>query len=123
MLNDDLIAILLKPWNVDGAVALERKAVYRFNAQVAKTWRKGSILLAGDAAHLTPPFAGQGLCAGMRDAANLAWKLVAVMKGAREALLDTYQTEREAHVRPIIALAMMMGRTVCITEDRKSTRL
>jgi len=116
MLSDTLIAELLKPWKVEGAVTLERKAVYRFNAKVAKTWRKGPILLAGDAAHLTPPFAGQGLCAGLRDAANLAWKLAAVFDGAGEALLDTYQTEREAHVRPTIALAMMMGRTVCITD-------
>ncbi len=116
MLNDDLIAELLRPWNVDGAITLERKAVYRFNAKVATTWRKGPILLAGDAAHLTPPFAGQGLCAGMRDAANLAWKLVAVIKGAGGQLLDTYQIERESHARPIIALAMMMGRTVCITD-------
>ena len=116
MLDDDVIAGLLKPWNVEGAVTLERKAVYRFNAKVAKSWRRGAIFLAGDAAHLTPPFAGQGLCAGLRDAANLAWKLVAVSRGADEALLDTYQTEREAHARPIISLAMMMGRTVCIAD-------
>ena len=115
-LDDDFIAALLKPWNIDGAVTLERKAIYRFNAKVAKTWRKGPLLLAGDAAHLTPPFAGQGLCAGLRDAANLAWKLIAVFHGANEALLDTYQSEREAHVRPIIALAIMMGRTVCIAD-------
>jgi len=114
--DDDFIAALLKPWNIDGAVTLERKAIYRFNAKVVKTWRKGPVLLVGDAAHLTPPFAGQGLCAGLRDAANLAWKLIAVFNGAGQALLDTYQSEREAHVRPIIALAMMMGRTVCIAD-------
>lgn len=116
MLDDDLIAGLLEPWNVSGAVTLERKAVYRFNAKVAKNWRQGSVLLAGDAAHLTPPFAGQGLCAGLRDAANLAWKLIAVIRGADEGLLETYQSEREAHARPIISLAMMMGRTVCISD-------
>jgi len=116
MLDDDVIAKLLKPWKVDGAVTLERKAVYRFNAKVAKSWRRGQVFLAGDAAHLTPPFAGQGLCAGLRDAVNLAWKLCAVLRGADEALLDTYQTEREAHARPIISLAMMMGRTVCIAD-------
>ncbi|MBL6940285.1 MAG: bifunctional 3-(3-hydroxy-phenyl)propionate/3-hydroxycinnamic acid hydroxylase [Alphaproteobacteria bacterium] len=116
LLPDDVIARLLKPWNVDGAITLERKAVYRFNAKVAKHWRKGRILLAGDAAHLTPPFAGQGLCSGMRDAANLAWKLIAVSRNADDSILDTYQTEREAHVRPIISLAMMMGRTVCIAD-------
>ena len=116
IMDDEVVARLLKPWKVAGAVTLERKAVYRFNAMVAKTWRQGPILLAGDAAHLTPPFAGQGLCAGLRDAANLAWKLIAVSNGASEAILDTYQSEREAHVRPIIALAMMMGRTVCIAD-------
>ena len=116
MMDDDVVAQLLKPWKVAGAVTLERKAVYRFNAMVAKTWRRGPAFLAGDAAHLTPPFAGQGLCAGVRDAANLAWKLIAVSKGAGEAILDTYQSEREAHVRPIISLAMMMGRTVCIAD-------
>jgi 3-(3-hydroxy-phenyl)propionate hydroxylase len=116
IMNDDVVAQLLKPWKVAGAVTLERKAVYRFNAMVATTWRQGQVFLAGDAAHLTPPFAGQGMCAGIRDAANLAWKLIAVSRGANEAILYTYQSEREAHVRPIISLAMMMGRTVCIAD-------
>jgi len=116
MLDDGVIADLLKPWRVEGAVSLERKAVYRFHARVAKAWRAGPILLAGDAAHLMPPFAGQGLCSGLRDAANLAWKLKAVCGGSDEGLLDTYQSEREPQVRSIIMLAMMMGRTVCITD-------
>jgi 3-(3-hydroxy-phenyl)propionate hydroxylase len=116
VLDDTFIANLLAPWKADGAVTLERKAVYRFNARVAKQWRKGRLLLAGDAAHQMPPFAGQGLCSGLRDAANLAWKLAAVLHGTGERLLDTYQQEREPHVRPIIAMAMMMGRTVCITD-------
>jgi 3-(3-hydroxy-phenyl)propionate hydroxylase len=115
-LDDGFISRLLEPWKVEGAVTLERKAVYRFNAKVAKSWRRGAVMLAGDAAHLTPPFAGQGLCSGLRDAANLSWKLAAVRHGARDDLLDTYQSEREPHVRPIIQLAMMMGRTVCITD-------
>jgi 3-(3-hydroxy-phenyl)propionate hydroxylase len=116
MLDDAVIARLLAPWEVDGAVTLERKAVYRFNARVATAWRKGRVLLAGDAAHQMPPFAGQGLCSGVRDAANLAWKLAAVLRGADEALLDAYQPEREPNVRAIIAMAIMMGRTVCITD-------
>jgi 3-(3-hydroxy-phenyl)propionate hydroxylase len=111
------IAALLKPWNVDGAVTPERSAVYRFHALVARAWRTGHVLLAGDAAHQMPPFAGQGLCSGLRDAANLGWKLAAVVKGEAEpALLDTYQAEREPHVRAIIDMALMMGRTVCITD-------
>ncbi|MFD3262955.1 bifunctional 3-(3-hydroxy-phenyl)propionate/3-hydroxycinnamic acid hydroxylase MhpA [Phenylobacterium ferrooxidans] len=117
VLDDNFIEALLAPWNVDGAISLERKAVYRFHALVADRWRAGSVLLAGDAAHQMPPFAGQGLCSGVRDAANLAWKLAAVLRGeAGEALLDTYQPEREPHVRAIIDLALVMGRTVCITD-------
>ncbi len=117
IMDDAFVAALLKPWNVDGAVSLERKAVYRFNARVAKDWRKGQVLLAGDAAHQTPPFAGQGMCAGIRDAANLGWKLGMIAQGAADdALLDSYQVEREPHVRATIALAVMMGQTVCITD-------
>lgn len=111
------VSELLKPWNVEGAVEIERMAVYRFNAMVAKRWRIGRIMLAGDAVHRTPPFAGQGLCSGVRDSANLAWKLAAVLRdGASENLLDTYQPEREPNVRSLIGMAMMMGRMVCVTD-------
>ena len=115
--SDASIERLLEPWQVDGAVTLERKAVYRFNARVAEQWRKGRVLLAGDAAHQTPPFAGQGMCAGIRDAANLGWKLGLIASGqAGDAVLDSYQQEREPHVRATIELAMMMGKMVCITD-------
>lgn len=114
--DDAFIDRLLAPWNVHGAVRMERKAVYTFRARVAEQWRKGRVLLAGDAAHQTPPFAGQGMCSGLRDAANLAWKLAAVTGGtASDSLLDTYQPEREPNVRATIDMAIMMGRTVCIT--------
>ncbi len=116
IIGDASIARLLEPWDVAGAVRLERKAVYTFRALAAKQWRKGNVILAGDAAHTMPPFAGQGLCSGIRDAANLAWKLAEVLTGrAKPALLDSYQVEREPHVRAIIAMAIMMGKTVCIT--------
>lgn len=114
--EDAFIEKLLEPWDVSGAVRIERKAVYTFRARVARQWRRGRVLLAGDAAHQTPPFAGQGMCSGLRDAANLAWKLAAVTGGkASDSLLDTYQPEREPNVRATIAMAIMMGRTVCIT--------
>ncbi|CAE7601874.1 tsdB [Symbiodinium pilosum] len=115
--DDGFIEKLLEPWGVKGAISIERKAVYRFNARVAKAWRKGRFLLAGDAAHQTPPFAGQGMCAGLRDVDNLSWKLASVIHGNVDAdILDTYQEERSPHVRTSINLAMMMGQTVCITD-------
>lgn len=114
--DDAFIEKLLKPWNVAGAVRLERKAVYTFRARIARAWRQGRVCLAGDAAHQTPPFAGQGMCSGLRDAANIAWKLAAVIRGgAPDSLLDTYQPEREPNLRATIAMAIMMGRMVCTT--------
>ncbi len=114
--DDAFVEKLLEPWKVKGAVRIERKAVYTFRARIAREWRKGRVLLAGDAAHQTPPFAGQGMCSGLRDAANLGWKLAAVIAGnADDKLLDTYQPEREPNVRATIAMAIMMGRMVCTT--------
>ena len=118
MLDDGVIRDLLAPWNCGDDIEIDRKAVYRFHGLVANTWRKGRVLLAGDSAHQMPPFAGQGMCSGLRDAANLAWKLKAVLRdGASEAILDTYQQEREPHVRGYIELAIGMGKVVC-TLDR-----
>lgn len=114
MLDDTVIERLLEPWGVAGHVKVERKAVYRFHGLMAAQWRIGRVLLAGDAAHQMPPFAGQGFCSGVRDAANLAWKLAAVIHAAADSsLLDTYQTEREPHVRGYIDMAIGMGRVVC----------
>jgi 3-(3-hydroxy-phenyl)propionate hydroxylase len=92
---------------IDGRIA--RATVYEFHARTAGAWRAGRILLAGDAAHVMPPFAGQGLGAGMRDAANLAWKLDAVLRGAPEALLDTYEAERRPDVRAATRVAVAWG--------------
>ena len=109
--EDAFIAGLLASWNVD--VEIERKAVYRFHGLVAERWRDGPLMIAGDAAHQMPPFAGQGMCSGIRDAANLAWKLAAILHGrADEALLDSYQLEREPNTRAYIRLAIDMGRVV-----------
>jgi 3-(3-hydroxy-phenyl)propionate hydroxylase len=118
MLEDAAIDALLAPWISADRVRVERKAVYRFHALVARTWRKGRVLLCGDAAHQMPPFAGQGMCSGLRDACNLAWKLGAVIGGqASEGILESYQAEREPHVRAIIETAIAMGRTVCILDE------
>lgn len=94
---------------------LDRHAVYTFRASWADRWRSGRLLIAGDAAHLMPPFAGQGMCSGFRDAANLAWKLDLVLAGrADAALLDTYDTERRAHVRHAVAMSVELGKVVCV---------
>ncbi|MQY06281.1 bifunctional 3-(3-hydroxy-phenyl)propionate/3-hydroxycinnamic acid hydroxylase [Actinomadura macrotermitis] len=93
---------------------LDRHAVYTFRAGHAARWRDGRILLAGDAAHLMPPFAGQGLCSGFRDARNLAWKLNLIQDGRADAdLLDTYTEERRAHVQAAIDRSVELGRVIC----------
>lgn len=116
--SDQSVAVLLKPWVHDGQVEVIRRAVYRFHGLIAKQWRKGRVLLAGDSAHQMPPFLGQGLCSGVRDAFNLAWKLEQAVRYGRDALLDTYQPEREPHVRTIIDIAMFMGRVVCTLDPK-----
>lgn len=119
MTMPEQIKALLAPWMVDGTIRLERAAVYRFHGLVARDWRVGQTFLAGDAAHQMPPFAGQGMCSGLRDVDNLAWKLAAVVRdGADPALLDTYQSEREPHVRTYIELAIGMGQIICTRDNQ-----
>lgn len=90
---------LLRRWLTPEDATLWRQASYQFHALVASAWRSGAVFLAGDAAHQQPPFLGQGMCQGLRDAANLCWKLIAVHRGeAAAALLDSYQRERRQHV-------------------------
>ncbi len=98
------------PWLDGRRVTVERQAVYRFHAVRAERFRVGPVFLLGDAAHQMPPFLGQGLCAGIRDAGNLAWKLALVRGGiATDALLDTYERERAPHVDLVTMLAMLVG--------------
>ena len=104
---------LIRPW-VEGIapeqLELVRVGEYTFRAQVANHWRRENIFILGDAAHLTPPFIGQGLCAGLRDAMNLAWKLAGVVNGwLPESVLDTYEQERMPHARYMIRFALAMG--------------
>ena len=94
----------------DATLEIARKVVYAFHARVAERWKSGRVLLAGDAAHLTPPFAGQGMNSGVRDAANLAWKLAAVEHGTLSAsLLETYELERKPHAWSLIQMAVKIG--------------
>jgi 2-polyprenyl-6-methoxyphenol hydroxylase-like FAD-dependent oxidoreductase len=113
---------LLEPWGVrPDCAALERHTVYTFRACWADTWRRGRTLIAGDAAHLMPPFAGQGMCSGLRDAANLAWKLDLVLAGrAPEDLLDSYPSERIPHVRSWIDLSVALGKVICVADPEEA---
>jgi len=107
---------LIAPWvgEIDtSAMTLVRTAEYTFRAQIADRWRCGRVFLLGDAAHLTPPFIGQGMGAGIRDAMNLSWKLAAVLSGQlSEAVLDSYEVERKPHARYMIRLAQRIGRVM-----------
>jgi 3-(3-hydroxy-phenyl)propionate hydroxylase len=109
----DRVLELTQPWlagtNLD-TVHFLRQACYMFRGLVADRWRDGRVFLLGDAAHQTPPFIGQGMCAGIRDAANLVWKLALVLDGkADDRLLDTYEAERRPHARRVVQLAIGVG--------------
>ncbi|MFM0671101.1 bifunctional 3-(3-hydroxy-phenyl)propionate/3-hydroxycinnamic acid hydroxylase [Paraburkholderia sediminicola] len=113
MESETRIRELLSPWGNLEDMIIERKAVYRFHARAVDAFSKGRVFLAGDAAHITPPFVGQGLVAGLRDAANLCWKLAWVVKGrANPGILDTYDQERRPHAKAMINLAKFMGKLV-----------
>jgi 2-polyprenyl-6-methoxyphenol hydroxylase-like FAD-dependent oxidoreductase len=116
---------LMAPWGVTPDTArLERHAIYTFRGRWANTFRKRNAFLAGDAAHLMPPFMGQGLCSGLRDARALTWRLGMVHRGlATPAVLDTYGPERTGHVRMIIDEAVAAGRVICeLDVDRAAAR-
>jgi 3-(3-hydroxy-phenyl)propionate hydroxylase len=111
MLQPERIRELLLPWVAPEHYEIRRAAVYQFHAATADRWRDGRIFLAGDAAHQTPPFLGQGLNTGFRDAVNLGWKIPLVHSGACSPdLLDTYAAERDAHARDLVEWAVAIGR-------------
>jgi len=110
---------LVSKWVTPEQADIERAVIYTFHSVIAETWRKGHLFLAGDAAHQTPPFLGQGMCAAIRDASNLAWKLEAVMRGrADDALLDSYGSERAPHVHAFIDLAVKLGDIIQTTDPQ-----
>ena len=116
---------LLRRWIAPGDGDLWRQSSYRFHALVAERWRDGRIFLAGDAAHMQPPFLGQGMCQGIRDAANLAWKLERVVRGQvpaeqTDTLLDSYPLERKAHVSELIQRLKKIGEVICERDVNKA---
>lgn len=113
LLDDTLIRQLISPYTRADHVEIYRKRVYEFHAIIAERWRDGRVFLAGDAAHMTPPFAGQGLNSGLRDVANLSWKLAAVVAGvASPRLLDSYEKDRRDHAWELIQTALTLGEQI-----------
>ena len=113
VLSNSYIWNFLKPWLKPSEALMERKTIYTFQSAISKKWKKGRVFLAGDAAHLMPPFMGQGMCAGVRDASNLAWKIAYCLKNNHsEKLLNTYQSERYSNVIEYIKTTVKMGEFV-----------
>jgi 3-(3-hydroxy-phenyl)propionate hydroxylase len=119
--SEATIARLLRPFGIETLPVIDRKAVYAFHTRVASRWRLGRIFLAGDAAHLMPPFAGQGMNSGLRDAMNLGWKLDHALCGAAgDALLDSYEAERKPQVARTIKLSARLGSVIMPLSPRRA---
>ncbi|MBN3822844.1 bifunctional 3-(3-hydroxy-phenyl)propionate/3-hydroxycinnamic acid hydroxylase [Burkholderia sp. Ac-20384] len=123
MQKPEKVWTLLSPWVGPDQATLVRYAVYTFRSLIAQTWRKQRVLLAGDAAHQMPPFMGQGMCSGLRDAWNLAWRFDLILKGiASDDLLDGYTPERRPQVRAVIDASIEMGKVVCIADPQTAAQ-
>ena len=123
ILSNFYIWNFLKPWLKKNEALIERKTIYTFKSALSRKWKKGRIFIAGDAAHLMPPFMGQGMCAGIRDVSNLAWKISKCLRSKHsEKLLKTYQSERFSNVKEYIETTMRMGEFVNAVENIKITK-
>ena len=115
---------MLAKWGIypgDGKIV--RHSVYTFESNLAERWREGRVFLIGDAAHTMPPFMGQGLCSGIRDAINLAWKIAAVSAGdASDDLFDSYESERMPHVVAVIDMSIAVGNMVLMTDPEEARK-
>jgi len=113
ILSEKYIWNFLKPWLKKSEAYIERKTIYTFESAISRKWKKGRIFIAGDAAHLMPPFMGQGMCAGIRDTSNLAWKITACLRNKHDdRFLNTYQSERFSNVKEYVETTMRMGEFV-----------
>ena len=116
--SEDKVWSLLDRWAGPDNVELVRHKVYNFRSLIAERWRDRRMLIAGDAAHVMPPFMGQGMCSGMRDAWNLQWKLGLILEGkASDSLLDTYEAERKPHVSQVTDISIYLGMIICIPDE------
>ena len=123
IMSEKYIWNFLKPWLSKKDATLERKTIYTFKSAISKSWRKGRIFIAGDAAHLMPPFMGQGMCAGIRDVSNLSWKLSHCLKNNHsDKLLNTYQSERYSNVKEYVSTTMRMGSFINAVSSTKITK-
>lgn len=123
IVREDLYEELLEPWATTADLDIVRRIVYTFHALVSQRWREGRVFLLGDAAHQTPPNLGQGLCSGVRDAMNLSWKLAEYLSGnVPEAVLDTYQQERDPHMREVVQKSVELGRMLCTTDVEEASK-
>lgn len=121
MASEDGLWRLLEGWVERGDAEVVYSTVFRFHSLVADRWRRGPLFIAGDAAHQMAPTLGQGLCSGMRDAGNLAWKLAAVLAGqAPESLLDTYEAERMPHARLTVETSYTLAGMWSILDPQKA---
>lgn len=121
LLADSKISALLSPFTDMNKVKIFRKRVYNFSAVIADKWRDGRVLLAGDAAHMTPPFAGQGLNAGIRDTRNLYWKISLLLDGTSDPeILESYELERREHTRQLIDFAVKLGEKIQPLDEEKA---
>jgi 3-(3-hydroxy-phenyl)propionate hydroxylase/flavoprotein hydroxylase len=115
--DTDKVWSLLSRWVTPDTADLVRHAVYQFRSRIAANWHSGRVLLAGDAAHVMPPFMGQGMCSGIRDAWNLSWRMDLLLRGlADNTLLDSYTLERKPQIRAVIEASMAMGKVVCVSD-------
>ncbi|WP_179251184.1 bifunctional 3-(3-hydroxy-phenyl)propionate/3-hydroxycinnamic acid hydroxylase MhpA [Enemella evansiae] len=122
MATEEKVFELLAKWDVGpDRFDIIRRTVYTFRSLLARSFRKDRVLLIGDAAHLMPPFMGQGMCSGIRDATALAWRLDLILRGvASDELLDGYTSERSPHVRKIIDISVELGKVICVTDEQEA---